>query len=167
MAKRGKRRVFQKQTNINQGKNIVVNTSSRPTEPPKDEGKVNEQYANARQSHVPAEAPALEVITNFFSKWSHWIAWATFFAGATVAYSSFNNDISNAKSDIDILQKTTKENSEKIVGVEKQQIIVSSDIRHMESQTNNLSKNITEVKSSLRKIELEQVKLMSINNKNR
>ena len=100
MAKKGKGRVNQKQVNTQSRKNILVDTSSQPTEPIKDEEKVIEQYVKATRSHVPVESSAGELITNFLVKWSHWIAWIGLFAAAIFAYSAFSNDITNAKDEL-------------------------------------------------------------------
>ncbi|PTN10769.1 hypothetical protein [Nitrosomonas aestuarii] len=158
MARKGKKN-FGRVNNDIQVKKGIIKADSQPTEPQKDDEKEEyKNYRTAERSKVPAETPFSKEIINWLSKWSPLAGWIIIISAVIAAYYSFNNNIENAKKDINNLYEGSINNKKSIHNIEKELVKIDTDNKHMDSRLINLGDKVNEVNSNLKQIEIEHVK---------
>lgn len=157
MARKGRRNIYRKQDAARVRKTAVAKATLEPTEPSAERVPMD-SYTSARSTSVPSEKLAGEIVIEFLQKWSHWIVWVTFLAAGIFAYADFNNDISNAKSDVIELHSYSRDSREKILSVEKSALSNQINIEHLSTTIDGIRTEVDQTQLDLKRVEVMQAK---------
>ncbi|MEJ1381341.1 MAG: hypothetical protein RPT95_10305 [Candidatus Sedimenticola sp. (ex Thyasira tokunagai)] len=167
MANRKKRLPYNKQNLSKLKRDAIENARPQPTEDDSDNPDVSDAKTAAKSAKVPVEHSPIEIISNLFQQWLPWVTGFGILSAAIFAYSTFKNDIYNAKSDINNLRAISGNNSTSIFKLEKKQVKHEVNMSHLESGVQSLKIDIHRIDGNLKDIEIEQAKQISLETINR
>ena len=165
MTRKGNRVPYNKDDLAWLKKNAVINAKPQPTKPSATHSS-KDQYTSAKTSSVPTERTPGDIIIDFLQQWANWLAWIGFFAAGIVAYSNFNNDISNTISDVTDLKEDTKQNRNKLITLEKTTFKNDLNIGHNTKEINSIKNDAVQIKNKIQRLELNQAQQSAIKDKN-
>lgn len=117
-----------------------------------------EQYTDAKAPQVKSESSTSEIILRAIQRWSPWVAALSILITVIYNYSSINNDITNSKTDIAELKKSTMKNDNIIREIEKDQVATNLNISNLATNNKNINDKIEKITTSLINVEIEQAK---------
>jgi hypothetical protein len=115
-------------------------------------------YSDAFRSEVEVESLPSEVVLRYITKWTPVLAALGIVVAVVYAFSSFQNDIANAKTEIIDLKKVTKNSGVAIRGLEDAHIVTNLTLTNLSDSTSRLNGKIEKFSAALKSVEIEQVK---------